>query len=117
MPAIELHTDGMVRLGRAMADPTRSRILARLLEGPHRPGDLARDLELSKQSVSNHLSCLRGCGLVHAEQEGRATTYRLADPHLTAALVELLRVTLAVVEGEPCCGESCTVEGCCGVDA
>ncbi|TKD62607.1 ArsR family transcriptional regulator, partial [Micrococcus luteus] len=36
--------DVMNRLGRAMADPTRSRILMTLLEGPSYPAVLARDL-------------------------------------------------------------------------
>ena len=36
--------DVMHRLGRAMADPTRSRILLTLLEGPEYPAVLARDL-------------------------------------------------------------------------
>lgn len=112
MLTLETHTDAMVRLGRAMSDPTRSRILAQLLDGPHRPGELASELGLSKQSVSNHLSCLRGCGLVQTEPEGRVVLYRIADPHLAQALSEVLRVTLAVAGGESCCGESCTLDGC-----
>ena len=55
--------DVMNRLGRAMADPTRSRILLTLLDAPGYPAELARDLELTRTNVSNHLTCLRGCGL------------------------------------------------------
>ena len=57
----------MNRLGRAMADPTRSRILLSLLEAPGYPAQLARDLELTRSNVSNHLTCLRDCGIVVAE--------------------------------------------------
>ena len=78
--------DVMNRLGRAMADPTRSRILMTLLEGPSYPAVLSRNLELTRSNVSNHLTCLRGCGIVAAEPEGRRTRYEIADPHLTAAL-------------------------------
>src|SRR5690625_5321199 len=60
--------DVMNRLGRAMADPTRSRILMTLLEGPSYPAVLARDLGLTRSNVSNHLTCLRDC----EEQIGRA---------------------------------------------
>lgn len=53
-----------------MADPTRSRILMALLDGPsYRP--FSRELGLSRSNVSNHLTCLRGCGIVVAEPEGR----------------------------------------------
>ncbi|MGI9587955.1 MAG: ArsR family transcriptional regulator, partial [Dietzia maris] len=40
--------DVMNRLGRAMADPTRSRILLTLLQQPTYPAELARDLELTR---------------------------------------------------------------------
>ena len=102
----------MNRLGRAMADPTRSRILLSLLEGPGYPAQLARDLELTRTNVSNHLACLRGCGIVVAEPEGRQTRYEIADPHLAAALVALVNVTLAVDEDAPCIDPACGVADC-----
>ncbi|MGL3808159.1 ArsR/SmtB family transcription factor, partial [Paeniglutamicibacter sp. R2-26] len=83
-------------LGRAMADPTRSRILISLLESPGYPADLSRDLGLSRSNVSNHLACLRDCGIVVAEPEGRKTRYEVSDPHLARALTSLIEVTLAV---------------------
>lgn len=107
----------MNRLGRAMADPTRSRILLSLLRAPGYPARLARDLELTRTNVSNHLACLRGCGIVVAEVEGRQTRYEIADPHLTRALETLVDVVLAVDDGVPCVGEGCDVPLCCGPDA
>jgi DNA-binding transcriptional ArsR family regulator len=107
----------MNRLGRAMADPTRSRILMSLLEGPSYPAVLSRSLELSRSNVSNHLTCLRDCGIVVAEPEGRQTRYEIADPHLTAALTALVDVTLAADENAPCLDAACTVPGCCGTEA
>lgn len=103
----------MNRLGRAMADPTRSKILMTLIDGPSYPAVLSRDLELTRSNVSNHLACLRDCGIVIAEPEGRQTRYEIADPHLTRALVSLLNVTLAVDENAPCSDSTCTVPGCC----
>jgi ArsR family transcriptional regulator, cadmium/lead-responsive transcriptional repressor len=105
--------DVMNRVGRAMADPTRSRILLALLDGPGYPGMLARDLELTRTNVSNHLACLRGCGIVVAVPEGRQTRYEIADPHLTRALGELIGSVLAVDEGAPCMDERCDLPGCC----
>lgn len=100
-----------------MADPTRSRIVLSLLEKPGYPAKLARELDLTRSNVSNHLTCLRGCGIVVAEPEGRQTRYEIADPHLTAALTELLEVTLAVDEQVPCLDPACTVPGCCEAQA
>lgn len=104
----------MNRLGRAMADPTRSRILLALLDGPGYPAQLARQLELTRTNVSNHLACLRGCGIVVAEPEGRRTRYEISDPHLTAALNALVDVTLAVDESVLCVDSACSVPGCDG---
>lgn len=114
MLTIASRVDVMNRLGRAMADPTRSRILLSLLSEPGYPAQLARDLELSRTNVSNHLACLRGCGIVVAESEGRQTRYEIADPHLAAALIALVDVTLAVDENEPCIDPKCSIPGCCG---
>lgn len=104
--------DVMNRLGRAMADPTRSRILLTLLAGPSYPAVLSRELGLSRSNVSNHLTCLRGCGIVVAEPEGRHTRYEVADPHLARALTLLVDATLAVDESVPCMDPGCGVEGC-----
>jgi DNA-binding transcriptional ArsR family regulator len=92
----------LARLGRALADATRCRILLALLEGPGYPGQLADQLGLTKSNVSNHLSCLRGCGLVVATYEGRQVRYTLADAHLARALAELAQMVLTV-DGERAC--------------
>ncbi len=113
MLTLATRLDVMNRLGRAMADPTRSRILMTLLEGPSYPAVLARDLDLTRSNVSNHLTCLRDCGIVVAEPEGRQTRYEIADPHLAAAMTALVEVTLAVDENAPCVDADCTVPGCC----
>ncbi|WP_163543893.1 ArsR/SmtB family transcription factor [Occultella kanbiaonis] len=101
------HTAALARLGHALSDPTRAGVLLALREAPAYPSDLADALEVSRQVMSNHLACLRGCGLVEAVPEGRRTWYRLADAHLAPALDQLLRVVLFVEPG--CCdGEGCT---------
>ncbi|MGK2950118.1 MAG: Cd(II)/Pb(II)-sensing metalloregulatory transcriptional regulator CmtR [Acidimicrobiales bacterium] len=88
--------DALHRLGRALSDPGRCNILVALLEGPAYPGDLAAALGMTRSNMSNHLSCLRGCGLVTATAEGRQVRYEIADPNLAHALSDLLTVVLAV---------------------
>lgn len=91
----------LARFGHALSDPTRSRVLLALREAPAHPSDLADRLGVSRQSLSNHLACLRGCGLVVAVPEGRRVRYELADGRLGHALDDLLGVVLAV-EPERC---------------
>ncbi|RMB61455.1 Cd(II)/Pb(II)-sensing metalloregulatory transcriptional regulator CmtR [Tessaracoccus antarcticus] len=113
MLTIASRLDVMNRLGRAMADPTRSRILLQLLEGPCYPARLSEALSLTRTNVSNHLACLRGCGIVVATPEGRQTRYEIADPHLTRAIALLVETVLAYDDGAPCADENCDVPLCC----
>ena len=117
MLTIATRVDAMNRLGRAMADATRSRILLALLAAPGYPAQLARELDLSRTNVSNHLACLRGCGIVVAVPEGRRTRYDIADPHLARALGAMVDVVLAVDDGVPCTDVACEVPMCCGPGA
>lgn len=102
MLTIDARLETMARLGRALADPTRSRILLRLLDGPAYPAALADELGLSRPNVSNHLTCLRGCGLVVATPEGRRTRYGLADSALAHGLRQLVATPLPDARCEAC---------------
>jgi DNA-binding transcriptional ArsR family regulator len=91
----------LARFGRALADPTRARILLLLRESPAHPADLADALGISRTRLSNHLTCLRGCGLVVAVPVGRRSRYELADPRLGHALDDLCQAVIAV-QSDPC---------------
>jgi DNA-binding transcriptional ArsR family regulator len=95
---VEVLTYGEVlaRFGRALSDPVRARLLLALRDGPGYPAELAELLGTSRQNLSNHLACLRGCGLVVAVSEGRRSRYELADARLAHALDDLLGLVLAV---------------------
>ncbi|PWK87451.1 ArsR family transcriptional regulator [Lentzea atacamensis] len=105
MLTCETRETALSRLGKALADPTRCRILVALLDGHGYPAQLAEKLGLTRPNVSNHLSCLRGCGLVVATYQGRQVRYELADQRLTRALTELADVVLAVDPQVECVDE------------
>lgn len=88
--------EALHRLGRALADPGRCNILVALLDGPAYPGELAASLGLNRSNMSNHLACLRGCGLVRATAEGRQVRYDIADANLAHAIRDLLEVAVDV---------------------
>ncbi|MBB2747331.1 metalloregulator ArsR/SmtB family transcription factor [Microbispora sp. NBRC 16548] len=101
----------LARFGRALADPIRCRILIALREAPAYPADLADLLGISRTRLSNHLACLRDCGLVVALPDGRRTRYELADERLGHALDDLRTAVIAVAADRICpdAGE----KGCC----
>ena len=67
------------KLFRGLGDPSRLSILDTLRGGPLTVGAIIEATGLSQSNVSNHLGCLRDCGLVVAEQQGRFVTYHLSD--------------------------------------
>jgi DNA-binding transcriptional ArsR family regulator len=62
---------------RAIADPTRRRILITLGSGPRNVGELCSDFEIRQPSVSAHLQVLRTVGLVTVRNVGRHRVYSL----------------------------------------
>jgi DNA-binding transcriptional ArsR family regulator len=109
---VETLTYGQVlaRFGHALSDPIRARLLLALREAPGYPAELAELLGTSRQNLSNHLACLRGCGLVVAVPQGRRLRYELAAPRLAHALGDLLGVVLAV---DPTACPDSDEAGCC----
>ncbi|MFF8606722.1 ArsR/SmtB family transcription factor [Streptomyces sp. NPDC015346] len=101
----------LARFGRALADPIRCRLLLALRAAPAYPSDLADELGISRTRLSNHLACLRDCGLVVAVPEGRRTRYELADPRLGHALDDLRQAVLAVAADSSC--PDTEEKGCC----
>lgn len=89
-----LEFDAIARFGHALSDPTRVKILMMLTEQPCYPADMATNIQVTRQSISNHLACLKGCGLVNQDTRGRRVQYRLSDAKLNHALLDLRDVVL-----------------------
>jgi ArsR family transcriptional regulator, cadmium/lead-responsive transcriptional repressor len=84
-------------LFRGLGDPSRVAILRHLLLGEHNVVGLTAHLGLAQSTVSKHLACLRGCGLVESRPAGRASVFSLTHPDavvkLFSAAEELLAAT------------------------
>lgn len=62
---------------KALADPTRRRILELLRSADLTAGELADHFDITKPSISHHLNTLKAAGLVDAEREGQSIVYSL----------------------------------------
>ena len=96
----DLERSGLVpaaSLFHGFSDPVRLTILRHLALGEHRVVDLTEHVGLSQSTVSRHLACLKGCGLVESRAEGRASVFSLTHPDaltdLFAAAERLLALT------------------------
>jgi DNA-binding transcriptional ArsR family regulator len=70
---------------RALSDPTRRDVVARLSLKPASVSELAASYKMAMPSLLEHLKVLEGCGLVHSEKKGRVRTYQLAADRLKVA--------------------------------
>ena len=65
---------------KALADPTRIRLLDRLHAGEATVGELANAAGSTEQNVSKHMLTLLRAGLVARKREGNFVRYRIDDP-------------------------------------
>ena len=96
LDATKTKLDLKAKLFRGFSDSSRLGILEALRNGPLTVGEIVTATGLSQSNTSNHLSCLRDCGLVVAEQDGRYTAYHLSDDRV-GELLQLADVLLSDV--------------------
>lgn len=86
---------GMQQTLRALADPTRRKILELLKGGCLPAGEIAAHFEISDAAISRHLSVLREAGLIRDRREGKYTYYELC-----ASVLEEVLLWLHELKGE-----------------
>lgn len=62
---------------KALADPTRRRILDMLRKRDMNAGEIAAEFDMSKPSISNHLSILKSAELIDSEKKGQNIIYSI----------------------------------------
>ena len=67
---------------KALADPTRVRMLHALSHAELCVGDLAAVLEMTESAVSHQLRLLRSLRVVRARRDGKLVFYTLDDEHV-----------------------------------
>ena len=72
----------VVKTLRALADPTRARLVLLLMAGERSVGDLIDQLEQPQSTISSHLSLLRAADLVTSRRDGVRVYYQLKDAHV-----------------------------------
>lgn len=77
----------MTSVFKALADPTRRKILQLLKAGPMNAGELAAQFDVSKPTMSAHFAVLREAELIGSEKDGKHVTYWLNASVLEEALL------------------------------
>jgi DNA-binding transcriptional ArsR family regulator len=93
--------EGLLRLGRALGDEQRQRILAALAGGPRDLDELAGAVGLSRSTVHHHMGLLRAAGLVRLAGNARRYRYGLRREAVAEASALLASVLTAPGEERP----------------
>ena len=80
----------MAEVYKALADPTRRRILQMLREKEMTAGEIADCFQLAKPTLSGHFAVLKEAGLIQADKVGVTITYHLNVSVLEEALMALM---------------------------
>ena len=91
----------LVVLGRALADPTRIRILGLLAERPMYGQELAKALDVTAPTISHHLSPLVMAGLVQVRRENNYHYYELSSEGLARLAESTLHIASRIFPGNP----------------
>jgi ArsR family transcriptional regulator len=83
----------MQRSFRALADPTRRKILGFLRDRDLPAGEIAARFDMAWPSVSHHLAVLKDAGLVLAVREGQQIRYSLNTTVLQDVLAHLMELS------------------------
>ncbi|MGI8427900.1 MAG: ArsR/SmtB family transcription factor [Solirubrobacteraceae bacterium] len=87
LPDQPAEPDLVAKYFRGLGDATRVRILELLEErGEMAVSELVSAVGQAQSKVSNHLACLRWCGFVDAQRDGRTVRYRVADERVVLLL-------------------------------
>lgn len=92
-------------VAKAIADPSRVRILKLLACGELCVCQITTVLGLAPATISKHLSALKGAGLVQQRREGKWVHYRLADRPLNADAPRFLAVVADALSDCPTIAE------------
>jgi DNA-binding transcriptional ArsR family regulator len=75
---------------KAMADPTRRKIIELLKDGPKTAGEIANHFSHAQPTISRHLNVLKNANLVVDQRNGTYIVYRLNTTVLQDWLAWLL---------------------------
>ena len=80
----------MSEIYKALADPTRRRILELLRDGPLTAGEIAENVDVTKPTLSGHFAVLKAADLVDVTRRGTSMIYQLNTSVLEDAIFALM---------------------------
>ncbi|NAP00948.1 metalloregulator ArsR/SmtB family transcription factor [Halomonas sp. MG34] len=97
--------DTKMKFLHGLSNKTRVQILESIKEDEKTVSQIVQDLNGNQSNISQHLTCLKGCGLVVGRQDGKYVYYRVRN-QLVRDLLTMIDVVLEDVEKDVACCDS-----------
>lgn len=98
-----------IKFLRGVADKTRLSILLALRDGEKTVTELTELTESTQSNISQHLACLKGCGIITRRQAGKYCYCALSGPHMLEFLNMLDTLMGEIGSDVACCGLNATL--------
>jgi DNA-binding transcriptional ArsR family regulator len=95
----EIDMDTKIKFLQGFAHKLRIQILECIKEEEKTVSQIVKDLDGSQSSISQHISCLKGCGLIVGRQEGKYIYYSLSNQKVRD-LLTMFDVVLEEVQND-----------------
>ncbi|MFD1851273.1 ArsR/SmtB family transcription factor [Oceanobacillus bengalensis] len=87
------------------SNKTRVQILESIIEDEKTVSEIVDDLNGNQSNISQHLTCLKGCGLIVGRQDGKYVYYRVRN-QLVRDLLSMFDVVLEDIQNDIACCEN-----------
>lgn len=101
---LKLDVDMKVKFLRGFSDKTRIQILECIKKNEKTVSQIVKDLNGNQSNISQHLTCLKGCGIIVGRQEGKYIYYSLRNQQVRD-LLTMFDVVLEDVQNDVACCE------------
>ncbi|ASN05575.1 ArsR/SmtB family transcription factor [Virgibacillus necropolis] len=101
---VEIDLDTKIKFLHGFSHKTRIQILDCIKEKEKTVSQIVNDLQGNQSNISQHLACLKGCGLIVGRQDGKFVYYRVRN-QLVHDLLTMFDVVLEDVQNDVACCE------------
>ncbi|WP_426448334.1 ArsR/SmtB family transcription factor [Paenibacillus sp. S-38] len=99
------HLEVTAKFIRGFADKTRLQILHSLIQEEKTVSQIVEEIGVTQSRASQHLACLRDCGIVEGRQEGKFVFYSIKSEDIIS-LLHMFEAALKPVESLVACCET-----------
>ncbi|WOV86515.1 metalloregulator ArsR/SmtB family transcription factor [Sporosarcina oncorhynchi] len=100
---IQTDLDLKVKFLRAIGDKTRVQILDFIKDEEKTVSQIVEGIDGNQSNISQHLACLRGCGIIVGRQEGKYVYYGLRNQEIKELLSTFDNVLSQIENDVACC--------------